>query len=359
MNPSSVINVSEKPAVSLIIPTEKAYPKYKIQEERMRYLLGTIEKQLADQYSKNEIEKITDKLEALIDSIDHKKLSRGLALYLSPERGRIIYLPFPVKEKTIVDSSFEVRDLLYSAKNSIGYMVLLVRAKKPEIYFGYNSTLIKEPNTGLPEGTESVERDYASKVGNFSDPSAIAETELDKYLREIDRVLSEKLKAADIPVIVCGSKRTVGHFKKITGNTKKIAGFIEKDFTYHSKREIYEAIEPLIAEKVQENQRKALQLLDEAAGKKLCVYGLEKVWRAATEMKGELLVVEKDFTSKAKLDKNNYITQTTGFDSGDTSVLEDAVDDAIELVLKSNGDVMFVDNGKLKNYNGIALIKRY
>ena len=38
---------------------------------------------------------------------------------------------------------------------------------------------------------------------------------------------------------------------------------------------------------------------------------------------------------------------------------QDAVDDAIELVLKFGGDVVFVENGKLEDHSRIALITRF
>ena len=41
------------------------------------------------------------------------------------------------------------------------------------------------------------------------------------------------------------------------------------------------------------------------------------------------------------------------------NVLSDAVDDVIELILKKNGEVIFVENGKLKSFERIALINRY
>jgi hypothetical protein len=41
------------------------------------------------------------------------------------------------------------------------------------------------------------------------------------------------------------------------------------------------------------------------------------------------------------------------------SYIKDAVDDVIEKVLENGGDVEFVDEGILKDYNHIALIQYY
>jgi hypothetical protein len=40
-------------------------------------------------------------------------------------------------------------------------------------------------------------------------------------------------------------------------------------------------------------------------------------------------------------------------------ILADAVDDIIECVLEKNGQVFFVEDGMLKDYQRIALITRY
>ena len=232
MKTPSVINAPKViPSVSLIIPTDKSYPQYKINEEKLKSLLKDVEIELLNDFSENETKQVITKLYKLTASVNHKHLLRGLAIYASAERENVFYLPFQVKEKIIIDASFEVRDLLYGAKNSIDYMVLLLNSNKPVIYYGYNNILVKTTSIELPLPEESIEGDHSLGHSNFLDTSAIKETNLDKYLRETDRILTNALKQIPVPIIVSGPKKSIGHFKSITRNSKHIMDYVEGNYS--------------------------------------------------------------------------------------------------------------------------------
>jgi hypothetical protein len=348
------------PCISMIISTDKSYPHYKLDEARMKSLLKKLEKELVDQFPEKEVQEITKKLHKLISEVDHKHLSKALAIYASPNVEKIVYLPFSAEERYIIDSSFEVRDLLYSATNSVDYLVLLLDNHNPEIYYGYNTVLVKSNINEMPDGIEDVKRDYPTRVFNFTDIDDFNEINLDKYLRQIDYILSDSIYDLEVPVIVCGVKRAIGHFKKITKNAEHIIDYVEGNYNHNSTEEIYKAIEGSLLEKREQDQQEILDDLEEAMSNKRCVFGIANVWTAAQERKGGLLVVERDYACKAKIGSDKYDLILDDLDIDEPYVtLKDAVDDIIELVVKSRGDIVFVNNGKLEQYNKIALITYY
>ncbi|MES2285506.1 MAG: hypothetical protein V4547_07445 [Bacteroidota bacterium] len=347
------------PSVSLIIPTDKRYPQYRIDEGRVKALVKRAENELLEEFSERKTMVVINKLRNLISTIDHKQLSKALAVFVSSEKEKMIYLPFHVQEKLIIDSSFEIRDLLYSTKNSYGYLLLVIANHHAKVYRGYNSKLIEMNLSNMPLNIEEVKRDLPSKVANFSTADSVKEINLDKYLKKIDDALSVKLNEMDTPVIVCGVQKTLGHFKKLTKNSKKIVAFVEGSYEKSSPKELYKAIEPAIASWRELDQQNSLNKLEDAVNRKEFVYGIEDVWRAAMEKKGRLLIVEKDFVSAAKIGKDEYTLNTTVLNKNDPKVFPDVVDDLIELVLKNDGDIAFVDSGELEKYKGIGLITRY
>jgi len=360
MKEASVINAPKiSPSVSLIIPTDKSYPQYRIDEGRMKSLLKQVEKELQNEFSADKSKIVITKLQHIVSTIDHHRLSKALAIFVSPEKEKMYYLPFPVQEKLIIDTSFEVRDMLYSAKNNIDYLLLVIVNHKAKVYHGYNNSLVEIEIKDMPLNIEKVKRDYPEKVANFSDLHALEEINLDRYLREIDDVLTGILKEINAPVIICGVKRSIGHFKKLTKNRKKIVDYVEGSYGNSSKEEIYNAIESTILKLREKDQQNSIDKLEEAVNKKEYVYGIENVWRAAKEQKGRLLIVEKNFVSPAKIgkDKNALITDMP--DKNDPDIVPDIVDDIIEMVLKYDGDVSFVNDGKLTDYKRIALVTRY
>lgn len=360
MKETSVINAAQvSPSVSILISSEKTYPQYKTNEKKLQYLLEGVKEELSAEFPQKKVEIITKKLEGLIASIKHQDLSKSIVLYASPEKEKLFYLPFPVKERVIIDSSFEIRDLIYAVKNSIEYWILLINGKLPKLYFGHNSLLTRTETESFPPDIENKKRDYPSKVANFSDDSAIKEIILDNYLKEVDRALTVELAKTKAPVFICGAPKLIGHFKALTKNASYIKNYIEGNYEHFSKEEIYKLVEPSIEGERKAEQRKALEILETATDKKEFTAGIGNVWRAAKERKGRLLLVEKDYTCAAKIGKDEYTLVSENFDTNDPGILKDAVDDIIELVLKSDGDIAFVDNGKLKDYNKIALVTYY
>lgn len=120
-----------------------------------------------------------------------------------------------------------------------------------------------------------------------------------------------------------------------------------------------ETLLPHINEWKKVQQNRLLQQLDEAAGEKRLACGMKAVWREAMNLKGRLLVVEKDFMYAAEHGASVEVIYKAEAPYNTFSCIKDAVDDVIEKVLANGGDVAFADKDVLKNYQHIALIQYY
>jgi hypothetical protein len=99
--------------------------------------------------------------------------------------------------------------------------------------------------------------------------------------------------------------------------------------------------------------------LAEAIDKDNYSAGLSQVWRSTMEGRGRLLIVERDYRQAARKVDNNLTISMDEESINPWNSIPDAVDDIIQLTLKNKGDVVFVENGKLKEYQRIVLINRY
>jgi hypothetical protein len=366
----STIEIGKKsfPSVSIILPVNNKYPHYKEDEEKMKFLLKETEKRLLRDFPGKKIKPLVKDMYALSEKIDYKKLSRGLAFYISPYREKIIHLPFDVKEKVIIDNTFEVRDLLFAAKNSFAYAVITISEKEVRVFSGYYHRLSEIKIAEMPyaikdAGGEGHSRTQSftsfSSVRNSSDEKSHLENQMEKYLREIDRVISKEESLKNIPLVICGTDRIAGHFKSISKNSKHIIGFVHGNFDNASSTEIADKVNPLLMKQIESGQSEMLAKLEEAMNKKKVVSGIKDVWSAAYNKRGRLLVVEKDFSVQAKTARKPDLLITKDVKENDYHFISDAVDDVIEMVLKYGGDVAFVDNGKLETHSKIALITYY
>ncbi len=367
---TGVLFHSEKiyPSISILLPVNKKYPQFKEEELKLKGLIKKAEEKLRFELSKKMADSITEKLHKTISTIDFTHLSESLAIFVSSSVQKVVHLSFPVEEKVIIGRSFEVRDLLFAAKNNFHFILLTISENRVGYYQGYDHHLEKVENKDFPFGINDVGGDSHSRVQNFnsfassrdaSDQNEFHDKQLLKYLRDIDSELTKIIKQAPVPVVICGVEKEISKFKNLTKNKDSILGYIEGNFDHLNETAILKTVEPLFAEKKLEDEKKTLALLDEAVGKRTFASGVQDVWKAVMEKRGRLLVVEKDYRYMARIGNNKFTLVTTGIDENDVNVSKDIVDDIMEYVFFYGGDVAFVSNGALADHSGIALITYY
>lgn len=125
---------------------------------------------------------------------------------------------------SLADMKLALKRASQSAENWYPFLVMSISSKKCSIFRYDNQTFLKIDHG--PESIAEVLNDIAEKVSNFSDQSARKQVVLDKFLHRIDDRLADILHADPLPVYVLGTKKVIGHFKKITKNTSSVIGYV-------------------------------------------------------------------------------------------------------------------------------------
>ena len=363
----NTLSVGEKafPSISILMPVNKQSPHFKEDEEKMKSLVKQTEETLLKNFPSKKVKLLIDDMYNLAEKIDYRNLSDGLGLYVSPDREKNFHFPFPVKEKVIIDRSFEMRDLILAAKNNFNYAIITISEKKVRVLNGFNQTLTEEKNIEMPFNSEDVGGKGHSRIGSFTsfssaknvtDQKAYGENKLEQFIMEIDRVISSDKTLKNIPMAIFAPDRIIGHFKSVTKNEKHILGYVPGNFDRSTTKELYSKVSPTLKKRQLEIQNSSLGKLEKALSMKKAVSGIRDVWKAAYNKEGRLLLVEKDFSCPAKTVGKGSELVMDNLDKNDIHYMQDAVDDVIELVLKFGGDMVFMENGKLEEHDKIALI---
>ena len=350
--------VKYMPSVSIIMPFEPKMSLKSELEHKLKLAVSKVDNELMASYTEEKALVVLHRLRSLVKNLDFNTHKKSIAVFVSPLVEKVFYLDIPVEEKIIVDNSFEIRDLVYSKKEMHKYLVLVLSSKRTRIYLGNTSTFVRIVSN-VPDHIAAYKNDVPERVANFSDPSDRKEVMLEKFLRHTDEGLSILLKAYPFPLFVIGADRVIGHFKKITHNTDRILGYVHGNYEEATEEKLHHALEPQIADWKKVKQKDLLRQLDAAAGVKKLVAGMENVWREAMHKRGRLLIVEKNFIYPAHLGGDNYIIYSDDHKAGNNFYIKDAVDDVIEKIFETGGDVEFVDADVLKDYGRIALILFY
>jgi hypothetical protein len=220
----------------------------------------------------------------------------------------------------------------------------MLSANESKMYLGNCSSflLIK---SNVPDNAHAFENDPPEKVGNFSDPVAYRELLLDKFLFHMDQGLAWILKAYPFPVFVLGAEKVLGHFRQITRHEKNIVGFVHGNFLDATESAIRAAMEPYLSDWQKVRQTHLLNRIRAAADERKLSAGIREALKASACKNSRLLLVEKGYSETTHGNNPFYI--------------KDAVDDVMEKVLAGGGDVEFVEDGALKAYDHVALIRYY
>src|SRR5215831_8431653 len=261
---SAVIGAAKYlPAVSIIQPFEPMMSRKSELEYNLKAALKKVETELLANYPPEKALPVLFKLNYLIHNINYNTHKKSVAIFASPVIEKIYYLDIYVEERIVVDESFEIRDLIYSKKQNIEYLVLLLSRERSKMFLadGSKFTLIK---SNVPENLSAYENDVAERVGNFSDPEQRKEILLDKFLHHMDEGLALVLKAYNFPVFVMGAEKVLGHFKKITRRAEKLVGFIHGNYTDATETEIRTALQPYIHDWKMIKQQNIIQEIGKA-----------------------------------------------------------------------------------------------
>lgn len=345
-----------RPAVSIIMPFEPKMISKNELTHSLKLALDEVNQQLRNNYQDDISVLVMGKLKNIVKQLNFNTHKKSVAIYVSPVFEKVLYLDIAVEEKIIIDESFEIRDLVYSKKQMRKYLVLLLSGKECRILLGNTQSLVRI----ISDSPDPVSlADQPEKVGNFSDPSARKDILLEKFLHHIEKSLEIILAAYHLPLFIMGTEKIMGHFKKLTKHGALVIDYIPGNYEEATVDKIRKALEPHIINWKKIRDKDLLNQLQEAADNKRLVYGMKNVWREAVSHKGRLLIVEKNFMYAAEHGSAEDVIYKAIEPYNKFSYIKDAVDDVIEKVLENGGDVEFVDEDTLADFQHIALVKYY
>ena len=350
--------VHYRPAISIIMPFE---PKMKVKGEltqQLKFVCDRVQREIRENYEDDLAELVLKKLQNIINSINYSTYKKSVAIFVSPVFEKVLYLDIPVEEKVIIDESFEIRDLVLAKKEMQQYLVMALNAKSSKIFLS-DATHFAPIKIDIVEHMENFQYDSPQRVANFSDPSEEKEIQLKRFLHYADNGLRNILRAYTLPVLLMGTDKVLGYFRSITRNEKQIVSYIHGNFSDVSGPELSTIIQPYVKDWKKIKMKALLQQMELAAGSGKLAKGIKEVWKQATEHRGKLLLVERDYRVSAEYGADRGEINFLQEPYNKFSYIRDVIDDLIEKVLENGGDVEFVDNGMLMDYGRVALIQYY
>ncbi len=350
-----LLGVNEDPCVSIIVNKNAPSPR----NEKFRISVKNAIKTAIDElknrgYDKRLIEKFSKRLYEILEELKFERDFQGVVIFLSPSYEEVITLPYEVKDKVVVDNTFEIRDLLFTLNRMFQYDVILLSKKKTRYFNGFSKYLQEVFSNDIPEGMDYF---LEYKVSEKIDPAKREAEAMRLYVLAVDQFL-RLYSDLHTPLIVIGDKKLVGYFHNNTKRPQKILGEIYGSFDDERVSVIRERVNEKLSEYMDLRDKQLLERIKDDIDRYNYVSGIQEVWTAAAMKEARILLVEQNYHVQGYSVDNGLFLLLVKPDDEEYDYHADAVDDLAEMVLKQGGEVYFVKDGLLKDYERILLTLR-
>lgn len=366
-----LLNESGVPCVTIILPMHRLSPDRIKDSEAVTSAVNQVEMYLLTHFQKTdkEVASLIKSIDGIVETIDYTHSKDGIGIFVSPHISTFMKFPFPVEEKINVAETFDIRDILYYMNTIIDYHVLSISKKHIRLLKGKGEELQEIKDSNFPVTyVEMYEYDKPSLGTSFGsstlkeyekDKSVMEEIRLIDFLRKTDHVL-EKYISSNSPLIISGGAKEINDYLTATKHKKRIIGKVMGSYNFNGGVQLaWHTWNQIIAYQTKKNETMLLKLR-ELVGKKLLAVGLEEVWKVSHQAKGLRLIVEKDYECHAFITSDNQeLKFQKPFGRKKYIYIRDAVERILKTVRAKGGEIVFVENGLMKDFIKIALQLRY
>lgn len=349
------------PALTITLPTYRTAPEVQQNSIRLKNLITQAETLLDEQNSNGEGHALITRLTEVVDGLETSDFQEGLAIFVHEDFAGAFPVSLPLPERVVVDDTFVTRDLVRARLHGVRYWVVAL-SEHTRLFEGSNDRLKERTEGGFPVMYEDRSEDPSIPGALEPGHENLVDEEHRHFYRRVDDVLTQVLQEEELPVVLLGVTRNLAFFKEVTANGKWIAGTAEGNYDHASWDAIasvaWQALQPYLVHQ----QELILQQWDDAVSAKLFVTGLEQVWEAAFDGRGNLLLVEEGYQAAGQVDDSGRtltLREGASPNGNGNGTRYDVVDDLIELVWARAGRVRFVPPETLPNDAHVGLTLRY
>jgi hypothetical protein len=358
---SAVIAEHDEVCLSVTLTLYTKSPERQKNNLRISKILKTVKEQLDMVAGPVKGLRLYKKAQDLLDTIDMVHPPEGIGLYVSSKIGKIFSFPFKVTARVFVEDRFEIRDLVYLQKYNEEYFIVAISGKDTRLYRckGPEMEMIKDKHFPalFTDDYEYARPAPGNSTGYSSksperDKSILKDIRMRAHYNNVDKLL-DKYIAEDSMIILAGPKKEMPLFIEASNHKDNIAAKVEGNFL-RAQNKLADTCWRKVKEVRKKRERDLIRKLRELNGR--LVYGLPQTWENIKDGNAFRLIVEKDYAVTAFMDSNHHLKMNADSTSERVS---DAVDLLIKSILDKSGEVEFVDNGNLAEFEGVALVTRF
>lgn len=350
---SNLKTVQSKVNVSIILNTHRTRPDNQQDRIVLKNLIKEAEERLYKDYDKAIASKIIEKLHHCAEKIDHEHNQEALVIYVNESYAEYHRISIPVINRVVIDPRFATRDIIRSKTLETKFHSLVLSKHIAKLYTVSSSHEIEELNGEFPILNHLVPADPLMQSTNKGQDNLVEE-----FFNTVDKKVNKTIPNPKESILLLTDSRNFDHYSKVADHKNKIAGYISGNFENSTIHQILSQSWEFMSAKNQGNLQLRMEDLDKAQKSGKVISDISEIWRSIKEGKGQTLFVNKDLQYSAIIHGDQIQSVENGI-SDEKFATDDVVDEMIENCILHSGEVVFVSDDSLSDYQGLALSLRY
>lgn len=339
--------------ITITIPTHRTAPDYKQDSLQLKNQITEVERKLHELLDKRAVTPLMDKIKDAERYIDYSHNLDGLVIYADQESVSVIILPIELKPTSMVGEFFDVRPLYMTRQQLRTYYILTVSQQKIRLMKARNDTLLIEyDDENFPyDNTEYYTTD-ATKIAQ----DTFVENLTKEFYNVADKNFQFYTASEYLPTILAGDEKSISYYREMMDDDSMLIYCLEGNYDNTPTHEILKETYPLIEKYIENKQKEFMDNIDEAQSAHLATFDVNDIFRRAMEGNAKTLYIGENLSLKGKIDNEVLLIDKEGEDYPDSKELLSYI---IDMVQKNGGNIIFVNDELLDEYQGIVLVRRY
>lgn len=357
MNPTlkRLKDIQSECCVTIIMNTHRTKPDNQKDPLLLKNLVKEVEERLNNDYDKRFVWPIMEKLNELVEEIDHNYNQESLVIFVNDDGiSEFTRLPIAVENRTVIDNTFATRDLVRATHLESNYYVLVLSRNEARMIEAHNNKVIQELGVPFPIVNDSLYSTSGAELSNAQKQTNLVQ----EFFNRIDKVVNEVVQSHPLPVVITSEESAYSEYMQIADNKDIIIGHLNKNRNRDRAHHIVEETWKLVENIIRDRNAARIQELKTAVGTGKFKSDVNDIWFSILNGKGKTLFVQKGLFKPAQI-VDNRIELVATDKAHDKGVIDDIIDEMIEHNLRFGGDTVFLGEEELKDFQGLGLITRY
>lgn len=351
-----VKNIQGEACVTIICSTHRTHPENEGDPLRLKNLIKIAEERLYNDYEKRFVWPIMEKLNEVVDSIDHRENLESLLIFVNPEMIEYTRLAIHVTDRVVIDDTFATRDLVRAEHEQEAYYTLVLSRNNARLIEAMNDKAVVEVKGNFPYQNETLyNTDKLERNTAGSDEKLIEE-----FFNQIDKEVQAAIKNHPLPVMIIADERNYTHYMNVADRKEMYMGYLNKNRGDENAKihHIIDDVWPAVREINRKRNAERVEELGRAVGSGNFLSDINEIWKAILEGRGQTLFVKKGYFQPGLI-VGNEIMLVDKLEREHKGICDDVIDEMIEQNLSFGGDTVFLERDDLEKFHDLALITRY